>query len=172
MCRLSKITEVAQFFVLLFSTVKATYKWVRLHILGDFLTSSSGHPVCDFESLHRVVVCPGSCLISGSGLPDGMYIFIPKIPILGKFWRVLQWKMLVYFMAIWSILRPFFVYFTALWYIFWPFGKFWFIEPLKIWQPCSGCQMLFWFETFESEPSFVSKRLKNTKSGMPNIMKR
>jgi hypothetical protein len=26
---------------------------------------------------------------------------------LGKFWRVLRWKILVYFMAIWSILRLF-----------------------------------------------------------------
>jgi hypothetical protein len=30
--------------------------------------------------------------------------FQKKIPSLGKFWRVLQWKILVYFMAIWYIL--------------------------------------------------------------------
>jgi hypothetical protein len=30
-----------------------------------------------------------------------------KNPNLGKFWRVMQSKMLVYFMAIWSIFRPF-----------------------------------------------------------------
>jgi hypothetical protein len=74
---------------------------------------------------------------------------------LGKFWRVFQWKMLVYFMAIWSNLRPFgtfydghLVYFTAIWYIFWPFGivygywyifPFWYFTPIKIWQPCSKC---------------------------------
>jgi hypothetical protein len=40
---------------------------------------------------------------------------------LGKFWRVLQWKMPVHFMAIWSILLPFgifcchLVYFTYVW---------------------------------------------------------
>jgi hypothetical protein len=40
----------------------------------------------------------------------------------------LQWKMLAYFMAIWSISRPLdifyghFVYFEAMWYIFSPFG--------------------------------------------------
>jgi hypothetical protein len=43
---------------------------------------------------------------------------------LGKFFRVLQWKMLVYFKAIWSILWPtcilcgFLVYFRVLWYIY------------------------------------------------------
>jgi hypothetical protein len=26
---------------------------------------------------------------------------------LGKFWRIFKWKMLVYFMPIWSVLRPF-----------------------------------------------------------------
>jgi hypothetical protein len=35
------------------------------------------------------------------------YIFIPKIPILGKFLMALEWKMLVYFMHIWNILRAF-----------------------------------------------------------------
>jgi hypothetical protein len=39
---------------------------------------------------------------------------------LGKFWRFLQWKILVYFMAIWSISRPFgiMVYFLVILYIF------------------------------------------------------
>jgi hypothetical protein len=42
---------------------------------------------------------------------------------LGKFWRVWQWKMLVYYIAIWSILMPFgmfychLVYLVANWYI-------------------------------------------------------
>jgi hypothetical protein len=36
-----------------------------------------------------------------------MVCFLTKNTNLGKFWRVLQWKMLVYFMADWSILRPF-----------------------------------------------------------------
>jgi hypothetical protein len=34
---------------------------------------------------------------------------------LGKFWKVLQWKMLEYFMDIWYILRPFGFY-------LWTFG--------------------------------------------------
>jgi hypothetical protein len=54
-----------------------------------------------------------------------MVVFKPKNPNLGKFWRTLEWKMLVYFMAIWSILWPFglfcshLVYFVAIWFISW-----------------------------------------------------
>jgi hypothetical protein len=35
-----------------------------------------------------------------------MVCFQNKNTKLGKLWRVLRWKMLVYFMAIWSILWP------------------------------------------------------------------
>jgi hypothetical protein len=47
-----------------------------------------------------------------------------KNPNLGKFWRILQRKILVYFMSIRYILRPFaifyghLVYFLVIWYIF------------------------------------------------------
>jgi hypothetical protein len=57
-----------------------------------------------------------------------MVCFQTKKPNLGKFWRVLQWKILVYFMTIWSILRPLeifyghLVYFVVVWYIFPSFG--------------------------------------------------
>jgi hypothetical protein len=47
--------------------------------------------------------------------------FPTKNPNLGKFWRDLQWKMLVYFMAMWSILRPFCLLCSCcmvIWYIF------------------------------------------------------
>jgi hypothetical protein len=78
-----------------------------------------------------------------------MVHFQTKNPYLGKFWRALQWQMLVYFVAIWSILLPFgnvcrhlvyfwpfgiflviwyifghLVYFVAIWYILWSFGLF------------------------------------------------
>jgi hypothetical protein len=59
--------------------------------------------------------------------------FKTKNPNLGKLWSVLQWKMLVYFMAIWSILHPLgilcghFVYFVVIWYIFGIFFKFWYV---------------------------------------------
>jgi hypothetical protein len=53
-----------------------------------------------------------------------MAYFQTKNTNLGKFWRVLQWKMVVYFMGIWSILLPFglfrghLVQYIAIWYIF------------------------------------------------------
>jgi hypothetical protein len=57
-----------------------------------------------------------------------MVCFQTKNPNLGKFWRVLQWKMLVYFTDIWSILRSFvifyghLVHFTVFCHILWTFG--------------------------------------------------
>jgi hypothetical protein len=56
--------------------------------------------------------------------------FQTKTSNLGKFWKVLQYKMLVFFMANLSILWPngiFYgqmVYFMAKWYILWPNGIF------------------------------------------------
>jgi hypothetical protein len=66
-----------------------------------------------------------------------MACFQTKNPILGKFWRDLKWKILVFFMAIWFIVWPFgllnghlvysmaiwsfyshLVYFIVIWYIF------------------------------------------------------
>jgi hypothetical protein len=57
-----------------------------------------------------------------------MVCFQTKNPNLGKFWRVFLWKILVYFMTIWSILRSseilngHLVYFVVIWYIFPNFG--------------------------------------------------
>jgi hypothetical protein len=49
-----------------------------------------------------------------------MVYFQIENPNLGKFWMELQWKMLVYFMDIWFILRPFGtgMYFIAIWYMY------------------------------------------------------
>jgi hypothetical protein len=53
-----------------------------------------------------------------------MVCFQTKNLNLGKFWRALDWKMLIYFMAIWNILRTFdIIYsllsrFVVIWYIF------------------------------------------------------
>jgi hypothetical protein len=64
-----------------------------------------------------------------------MVHFQTKNAILGKFWSVLQWHMLVNFMAMSSILLPFglyyglLVFFLVIWYIF-PV----LVEPKKIWQ--------------------------------------
>jgi hypothetical protein len=37
-----------------------------------------------------------------------------KNPNLGKFWRVLQWKMMVYFMDTWSLLWSFVIFYGHL----------------------------------------------------------
>jgi hypothetical protein len=57
-----------------------------------------------------------------------MVSFQTKNPNLGKFWRALDWKMLIYFMAIWKSLWRFgifydhLVHFGFVWYIFSGFG--------------------------------------------------
>jgi hypothetical protein len=50
------------------------------------------------------------------GLHQGcqMVCFQTENPNLGKFWRVLQWKMMVYFMDTWSILRSFAIFYGHL----------------------------------------------------------
>jgi hypothetical protein len=48
-----------------------------------------------------------------------MVYFHTKNPDLGKFCRAMQWKMLVFYMTIWSILWLF-IYIPSLW----PFGLF------------------------------------------------
>jgi hypothetical protein len=60
-----------------------------------------------------------------------MVRFQAKNPNLGKFWRVLQRKILVYFMDTWSIL----CFLSYLMDICFPFLVF---EPRKIWQPWIG----------------------------------
>jgi hypothetical protein len=57
-----------------------------------------------------------------------MVSFQTKNPNLGKFWKALDWKMLIYLMAIWNILQTFgifyghLVHFVFIWYIFPGFG--------------------------------------------------
>jgi hypothetical protein len=87
-----------------------------------------------------------------------MVYFQTKSAILGKFWSVLQSKMLANFMEILSILMPFcifcghFVYFAAILYILRPFCifcghfdiffPFWSAVPRKIWQPWSAVSFI------------------------------
>jgi hypothetical protein len=50
----------------------------------------------------------------------------------------LQWKILVYFMIIWSIMRPLEIFYDHLVYfvvILVYFSPFWYFVPRKIWQP-------------------------------------
>jgi hypothetical protein len=57
------------------------------------------------------------------------FLFKPKIPHLGKFWRALVWKMVIYFMALGNSLQTLgichdhWVHFVFVWYIFHSFGK-------------------------------------------------
>jgi hypothetical protein len=59
-----------------------------------------------------------------------MVYFLTKKSNLGKFWSVLKGNLLIYFMAIWSILRPNCIFycnmvnFVVVWYIFPRFGLF------------------------------------------------
>jgi uncharacterized membrane protein YkvI len=52
-----------------------------------------------------------------------MVCFQTKNPNLGKFWRALEWKMVVCFMVIWYILWQF-GNVVVIWYIFPCFGIF------------------------------------------------
>jgi hypothetical protein len=67
-----------------------------------------------------------------------MVCFQTKNPNSGKFWRALEWKMLVYFMAIWNILRPFGIFYDH--WVMWKydvFSPFWYTYSVNnIWQPC------------------------------------
>jgi hypothetical protein len=91
-----------------------------------------------------------------------MVYFQTKNPNLGKFWRELQWKMLVflwtfgllyghlvYFMDIWYIFRTFGLPFLRTFEIFWSnlvnFFPVWDVVPRQIWQP--------WIFTFASHES-------------------
>jgi hypothetical protein len=64
-----------------------------------------------------------------------------KIANLGIFWRALDWKMLIYLIAIWNILRTFeifcdhLVHFVLIWHIFSGFGT---MNQEKYGNPCFG----------------------------------
>jgi hypothetical protein len=57
-----------------------------------------------------------------AGLPDGL--LSNKNNNLGKFWRALDWKLFIHFMAVWNILWRFgmyhdhLVHFVFIWYVF------------------------------------------------------
>jgi hypothetical protein len=69
-----------------------------------------------------------------------MLYFQTKNPNLGRFWSALQCKMLVNSKAFWSILLPLGKAYGHLVHsvvISVYFYKFWYVVPMKIWQPCS-----------------------------------
>jgi hypothetical protein len=77
----------------------------------------------------RVYIEPFSNLGPTQKYPNWDFWF-ENIPSgkLGKFWKALQWKMLLYFMAIRYILWPFGIFFGNLVYV----TPFWYIVPRKI----------------------------------------
>jgi hypothetical protein len=76
-----------------------------------------------------------------------MAYFETKKPDLGKFWGILQWKMLVYYTAIWFILRLFGVVcrhsenfkIIFIWFLFLILA----CCTKKIWQPRSVSRVQF-----------------------------
>jgi hypothetical protein len=52
-----------------------------------------------------------------------MVCFQTKNPILDKFWRILQWKILEYLIINWSNLRPLAIFYVHLAFL-WSFGIF------------------------------------------------
>jgi hypothetical protein len=63
-----------------------------------------------------------------------MVNFQTQNPNLGKFWKVLQWMMLVFLLTIWSILQSNSM-FMAIWYILWSFGVFGMLHREKSGNP-------------------------------------
>jgi hypothetical protein len=58
---------------------------------------------CHVVTHVKVYAAPGR-----AGRVARWFMFKPKILCnFGKFWTALEWKMLVHFMTIWNILRPF-----------------------------------------------------------------
>jgi hypothetical protein len=79
--------------------------------------------------------------------------YLTKNPNLGKFWRVLEWKIVVHFMGIGNILRQFGIFYghmVMLWY-FGIFSPLWYIVSRKIWQTCSTIAS---FKIFFREKNF------------------
>jgi hypothetical protein len=75
-----------------------------------------------------------------------MVSFPTKNPNLGKFWSASDGKILIYFSAIWNILRIFWIFydhlvhFVFIWYIFSGFGI---MQLEKSGNPGSLCAALF-----------------------------
>jgi hypothetical protein len=83
-------------------------------------------PIILWESASGKLDCPQGCQ---------MVSFQTKNPNLGKVWRALDGKMLLYGIG---ILYRYLRYFMTIWYILCSFGtvfRFWYHVPRKIWQP-------------------------------------
>jgi hypothetical protein len=101
--------------------------FLSLIILELYVSKSS---ICsvDTPSGNRTHDLPIQWHRASQGQGCQMASFRTKNPNLGKFWRFLQWKMLVYLMAIWSIFRPFGIVYGHLVY----FPRFGYILPVLV----------------------------------------
>jgi hypothetical protein len=87
-----------------------------------------------------------------------MVYFQTKNPNLGKFWRALEWKRLVYSSYfILKILRPLGIHFMAIWsfggiWVYFP--PLWYIVSRKIWQPWSTGELRLAIENFVGDKKF------------------
>jgi hypothetical protein len=92
-----------------------------------------------------------------------MVYFKTKNPNLGTFWRVLQWKMLVYLMPLGQFSCHLMIYCMNFGIICGNLGyfpPFWYTVPRKIWQPCCRDQGLT-FPTSNLTPSRRDNRTDN-----------
>jgi hypothetical protein len=92
---------------------------------------------------HSSSVC--TYILCGQRQGCQMVYFQTKNPKSDKYWRVLQWKMLKYFWAIWSIFWLFgifcghLLYYVVIWYIFRRFGM---LYQEKSGNPGQRCPLL------------------------------
>jgi hypothetical protein len=93
-----------------------------------------------------------------------MVYFQTQNPNLGKFSRVLQLKMLVYFMAIWPILLPVGIHivwpfgiFLTIWYTY--FSRFGMLHQEKSGNPCTTPKRFFFcFDSWNIKKAFLESR--------------
>jgi hypothetical protein len=83
-----------------------------------------------------------------------MVCFQTKNPNLGKFWRILQWEMLVYSMDTWSISRSFVIFYGHL------------VKFVVIWYIFPGFGILYQEKYGNPEPNLIENRPKNVLSEM------
>jgi hypothetical protein len=71
-----------------------------------------------------------------------MVYFQTKNPNWGKFWRALDWKMLIYFMAFWNILQTFGIFYNSLVHFVFTFPGFGIMHQEKSGNPALTLQRL------------------------------
>jgi hypothetical protein len=87
-----------------------------------------------------------------------MAYFQTQNPYLGKFSRVLQWKMLAYFIAIWSIVRSF-IWYRYLW-LFGTFSRWDILNQEKFGNPARNQCWDFFKSTFRRKSWIENLRIR------------